>query len=442
MSYGTENRSAEKFVPANPKVWPFIKFRGSDIRDLHVHKPGEQQEDDITFGTPEPPAPAPAAKPRAPPAASAPSNAGANWTQGPPPINPQAAARAATLAPARAAAAPQAQQQGGPGGKGNNNNNNPGGKGAYRNNNNTNPGGKGNAAALPGMGASLANRRVRGGTGQGAFGDVSGEFDFASFNAAFDKDAEKAALLGSQQHQPVVKKYDPSASFFDEISCDSLERSKAAASGAVQTERAKNTETFGATSLQEARRRGGGANNNRGDRENQAPSSQGKAYGQQGKGQGGSSAYQNKTSATPAGYGPPPAYGNSYQQGQPSGGKGGQQGRNHGAYAAPSHQPAPSHPPAPAPVRQPAPAAPAPKPQAPPKPPAPVAAFHAPPPPPPTGAPQKTAANQMAPGEFQPARRQRNRPNKAATGEGAQPKYTSNGGKGSKGGKGKGKGAR
>ena len=40
-SFGTENRQADKVVPPNEKVFDFIKFRGIDIRDLHVHKSAE-----------------------------------------------------------------------------------------------------------------------------------------------------------------------------------------------------------------------------------------------------------------------------------------------------------------------------------------------------------------------------------------------------------------
>mmetsp|Transcript_20518 Transcript_20518/g.42044 ORF Transcript_20518/g.42044 Transcript_20518/m.42044 type:complete len:155 (+) Transcript_20518:55-519(+) len=42
VSLGTEERLTEKFVPPNDKIYGFIKFRGIDIRDLHVHKTPEQ----------------------------------------------------------------------------------------------------------------------------------------------------------------------------------------------------------------------------------------------------------------------------------------------------------------------------------------------------------------------------------------------------------------
>jgi protein LSM14 len=449
VSYGTETRAAEKFVPANPKVWPFIKFRGMDIRDLHVHKPAEPPEDEITFGSPslEPPAQQAAALARPPQPPVAPV---ATWNQGPPPINPQAAARVATLAPARAAAPPAplhapVHQQQPPlqtAGKGGYPSNGKGGKGAGHPSGPPAHGG----ALLPGMGAALANRRVRGGTG-GAGDDVSGEFDFAAFNAGFDKDAERAALQqGPSPAAPPAKKYDPTASFFDEISCDALERSKVArGSGATQVERAKNTETFGATSLQEARRRGGqgqGYHAGRGDRENQLPPQQGKGgYAHQGgkgesqgyqggKGYPGGKGYQGSAPAVAA-YGPPAAYGTHGQGHRPSG-----KGQQHYGYAAPSHQPALAAGVAPLPAAAPF-RAPLPPPPPPPVVAAPPQAFHAPPPPPRTGAAQPGGKGHPAapPGEFQPARRQRDRGNRggAGTGAGAPPATGSKGGKGGKG---------
>lgn len=188
LSFGTEDRLVEKFVPPNDKVYNFIKFRGSDIRDLHVHK----AETAPVLPTPPPPKPAPkpvpALKPPVdtsdeitfgygldspspstylppPPAPSAAKAAHAFGHNPPPVVNRNAAALAPThRAPASAA---------------------PGSGRA--------PGGGG--SALPGMGASLANRRLRG--GHGAVDDVTPEFDFMGNNLEFDKEAEKAKVAES-----------------------------------------------------------------------------------------------------------------------------------------------------------------------------------------------------------------------------------------------------
>ena len=89
-SFGTEDRQGVQYVPPSDVVYPFIKFRGSDINDLHVH---DKQE-----GTPAgAPAPAPIAAPPppmqqqraapAPPAPPAPKPpAQPAWTNGPPRI--------------------------------------------------------------------------------------------------------------------------------------------------------------------------------------------------------------------------------------------------------------------------------------------------------------------------------------------------------------------
>lgn len=233
LSFGTENRTADKFVAPNDKVYPFIKFRGIDIKDLHVHNVENKQpggsaaaplkpappppppvpQPEIQFGDLEPPPPNPGSKPT-----------GANWSNGPPPtLNRKAAA----LAPS-----PQQQQAG------------VGARGGTRN-----PPG-----VLPGMGAALTHRRVRGGNGKTGE-DVSAEFDFGQSNSGFNKEADKEKLLGNQAVMAPKKAYNPSASFFDEISCDATERARGSNGYSTQEERKKNSETFGATSLQEQRRR-------------------------------------------------------------------------------------------------------------------------------------------------------------------------------------------
>jgi len=160
-SFGTEDRAAPKFCAPQPQLYPFIKFRGADIRDLHVAPekpppPPPPVKDVITFGSidvqPTPP-------PRPPPQPSLqPPAQGAPWSSS-------------------AAAQARGQNQGG-------------------------------SRPLPGMGAALANRRVRGGTGQ--VGDVTSDFDFERFNSEFDKAAEKAQVLAQVSNN---KKCPPSPGY-------------------------------------------------------------------------------------------------------------------------------------------------------------------------------------------------------------------------------------
>eukprot|EP00616_Rhizochromulina_sp_CCMP1243_P009019 CAMPEP_0118964054 /NCGR_PEP_ID=MMETSP1173-20130426/1830_1 /TAXON_ID=1034831 /ORGANISM="Rhizochromulina marina cf, Strain CCMP1243" /LENGTH=421 /DNA_ID=CAMNT_0006912475 /DNA_START=104 /DNA_END=1370 /DNA_ORIENTATION=- len=281
-SFGTEDREAPIAVKPSQDVHEFVKFRGMDIRDLHVHQepagatpapvqgatgvPKNNSVPAAVAPTPPPPPPVPstvgavgASAPRPPPAQHAPAQrrqrqqqqqqppraqqqqqqqqppAPSNqppksktpaWSSGPP-----------TMARAQARPAPQPRQAGQP-----------------NHQRQAAPGTGGGPRPMPGMGASLVNRRLRG--GPGSVDDVSRDFDFTSANLAFDKEREKASLSSGAVGQPVVvKKYNPS-SFFDELSCDALD-AQAGQRGkfSMSEERKKNSETFGAESIQINRRR-------------------------------------------------------------------------------------------------------------------------------------------------------------------------------------------
>ena len=96
---------------------------------------------------------------------------GANWSNGPPPAFNR---KAAALAPNQPQPQPQPPAAAG-----------------------TRGGGRNPPGVLPGMGAALTHRRVRGGNGKTGE-DVSAEFDFGQSNSGFNKEADKEKLLGNQ----------------------------------------------------------------------------------------------------------------------------------------------------------------------------------------------------------------------------------------------------
>ncbi|CAN0219807.1 unnamed protein product [Discosporangium mesarthrocarpum] len=122
---------------------------------------------------------------------------------------------------------------------------------------------------MVGTGEALLNLRTRGGqVPQESSATTPAEFDFQSELQKFDKEElakEMGSLMldqgagpGSTEGGGEVKKYSKS-SFFDEISCDMLDRAQGRQPRHVSraAEMDVNLETFGTTGLQHARRRGG-----------------------------------------------------------------------------------------------------------------------------------------------------------------------------------------
>ncbi|CBN73862.1 Novel Sm-like protein with long N-and C-terminal domains [Ectocarpus siliculosus] len=134
--------------------------------------------------------------------------------------------------------------------------------------------------AMVGTGEALLNIRARGGPatdGKGAASvPTAQEFDFQSELQKFDKEKELAKEMGGLSVEASnstassggaggatdsVKKYNKS-SFFDEISCDVLDRAAGRQPRVTRAaEMDMNMDTFGTTGLQHARRRGGRGHN-------------------------------------------------------------------------------------------------------------------------------------------------------------------------------------
>uniref|UniRef100_A0A7S3PJE4 FFD box profile domain-containing protein n=1 Tax=Aplanochytrium stocchinoi TaxID=215587 RepID=A0A7S3PJE4_9STRA len=123
--------------------------------------------------------------------------------------------------------------------------------------------GRNRGGAIPGMGKHLEKVRMRGGGGN-IESDLNTEFDFASMNEKFDKEAELAKLSlnentisgsdeedeNAEDDETATAGYDKSSSFFDTISCDMNDRAAGKRNLGGAEERQLNSETFGAVGLQ------------------------------------------------------------------------------------------------------------------------------------------------------------------------------------------------
>lgn len=348
-SFGTEHRPVPQFVPPADTIYPFIKFRGSDINDLHIHDSqptdGEGPLQQLMGGKPQPPQqePAPALLtglggfPTAisPPGvlstaslapgpllnqplsvSTPPVPPSTLWSPPvpssmplPPPPSASFGSFAATVAPitsqtlthtAKAENGGAAQLEVG-GRSGTDSIRRPPNKGRggapqgssgrnaprMQSSNPKVPGASGSrSGAMPGTGASLLTRKPKGLDKEhrnALSAEMSEDFDFSSAAEDFDKkkEAEKLAALGSSitAEGDSSKKYNPSASFFDELSCDALDRGgKRFDSQTRLDEQKKNSETFGAVGLQDNRRSRGARGQRNNNAQNQQHSQQ---HGQQ-----------------------------------------------------------------------------------------------------------------------------------------------------------------
>jgi protein LSM14 len=133
------------------------------------------------------------------------------------------------------------------------------------------------------MGNHLMHRRARGTTSDGGPEGTEGEYDFEATLGNFNKEEAMQSigderLAAAPQSGPAYSK----SSFFDEISCDALDRANGTDTRLrAADERKLNTATFGAISLNDNRHRwrGGGKGEKGGGG--------GKGDGGKGKGGGG-----------------------------------------------------------------------------------------------------------------------------------------------------------
>lgn len=239
-SYGTEGRESETetFVPAQDQVYPHLLFRGCDIKDLHVH------ENTVNEALPNDPAIISAGQPPEIPKdneESAPKVEKQIESKSEIHVNQSNDNASKDVAPKEESVPVQ--------------------KSKPRRKKSSNPS---KSKKMIGTGASLLNIKARVGVDgvEGPDKDLDEDFDFESNLAEFIKDDE--ASDDSQEEEPLVAyKKD---NFFDSLSNDVLDRQSGVDNrlrGAQ--ERSLNTETFGATSLDNDRRfRRGGRGRGRG----------------------------------------------------------------------------------------------------------------------------------------------------------------------------------
>jgi protein LSM14 len=336
VSYGTEGRtSADAAFPASPDVHKFLKFRGSDIKDLHVHDANAanaskakakavMDRDDAVVSVDMPPS-APrgsAMPPRAPPQPRGPhtktSDGGSegmfdnlsteNGQGDTRRRNNREQNKDDETFGAGSSGGGQQRRQGG------NNNNKNAPQRDNRNNNRNNNNNNNNRAprdnnAAPrenagaprqprdeGTMASLAGRKARGVVSGGATVEVGTDFDLEAAGAAMtsgqDADDDDDAFVPSTE--PTYKKDD----FFDSLSCDQTDKANGVNNrlrGAE--ERDLNMEAFGAVSLGGGSRRGGGRRNGGGGRGGgRGGDNRGRGGGQRRTGGGGRGGNRNRYS--------------------------------------------------------------------------------------------------------------------------------------------------
>mmetsp|Transcript_37171 Transcript_37171/g.52516 ORF Transcript_37171/g.52516 Transcript_37171/m.52516 type:complete len:381 (+) Transcript_37171:45-1187(+) len=299
-SYGTEGREkmdgATTFVPPQDAIHPYLVFRGSDIKDLHVHEKGAEE------APPPPPPPppgtvTPAAQPKPSPAAAdavatdpppAPKTqetttgtTATKKTVSPPPgtiPNPPTAkpdppappkpSKNVTSPPQPASVEPGPTSTTGPPSKeppamSNGSNATAATNGAPRQSRPKHNRGPRKPQHQVGTGASLLNRKERGQVDKSGIETPRSDFDFETNLDKFEKAEEEAAQESTEAYQK--------DDFFDSISCDALDKERGVDNrlrGSM--ERNLNTETFGAVALnsnnnrRRGRYRGGGRGRGRG----------------------------------------------------------------------------------------------------------------------------------------------------------------------------------
>lgn len=267
--FGTEGRRAKDNlpeVPAAADVFEYIMFRGSDIQDLTVCETSQQQ------------APAPPADPAIVSTNQAPASG-----PGGAPVAPVAPAPAVTIP------APQPKEE-----------SREGRNRAPRKPREHKP--RDSNASLEGTGAHLASRRAK--PAENPYVQPEGEYDFDAQNAGFDKSglAEEfdAKLSMQPEERPQEGGFYQKSSFFDNISCDALDREEQAdgqrRGKGFADMRKLDMETFGETFGRNHfrhRGKGSGGGGNRGGKGGNRRNNRRRGGGGQGGGQQGSNQSSN-----------------------------------------------------------------------------------------------------------------------------------------------------